>query len=80
MIGAASVSMVVQARSDGVGHGQIHRRLLVTHDVELTMRQCISYLLRIPKGWTPERQLAKSDPIVFIHGLGFGLLSVSVEP
>lgn len=36
-----------------------------------------SYLVRIPKGWNPERQLAKSDPIVFIHGLGFGLLSVS---
>ena len=37
-----------------------------------------SYLLRIPKGWNPEHQLAKSDPIIFIHGLGFGLLSVSL--
>lgn len=35
------------------------------------------YLVRVPRGWTPDHELAKSDPIVFIHGLGFGLVSVS---
>ena len=36
------------------------------------------YLVRVPRGWTPDHELAKSDPIVFIHGLGFGLVSVSL--
>lgn len=36
----------------------------------------ISYLLRIPEGWTPEkgRHEPNAMPIVYLHGLGFGLL------
>lgn len=34
-----------------------------------------SYLIRIPPGWTPEKALSErnSMPIVYLHGLGFGL-------
>lgn len=36
----------------------------------------IDYLVRIPPGWTPEkgRKDPNAMPIVFLHGLGFGLL------
>lgn len=35
-----------------------------------------SYLLRIPPGWTPEigRTQRNAVPVVYLHGLGFGLL------
>ncbi|OCF35143.1 hypothetical protein I316_03185 [Kwoniella heveanensis BCC8398] len=36
----------------------------------------IEYLVRIPKGWTPEKgkTVPNALPVVFLHGLGFGLL------
>lgn len=35
------------------------------------------YLLRMPPEWTPEKQDTQGwDPILYIHGLGFGLVSV----
>ncbi|WWC65979.1 uncharacterized protein I303_108601 [Kwoniella dejecticola CBS 10117] len=36
----------------------------------------MEYLIRIPKGWTPEKGKTVSNaiPIVYMHGLGFGLL------
>ncbi|WVQ96095.1 hypothetical protein IAU59_003196 [Kwoniella sp. CBS 9459] len=36
----------------------------------------IDYLIRIPKGWTPEkgRTVPNAMPVVYLHGLGFGLL------
>ncbi|ORY34890.1 hypothetical protein BCR39DRAFT_515410 [Naematelia encephala] len=36
----------------------------------------IEYLVRIPAGWTPEkgRTVDNAMPIVYLHGLGFGLL------
>ncbi|GHJ88728.1 hypothetical protein NliqN6_5130 [Naganishia liquefaciens] len=37
----------------------------------------LEYLLRIPPEWTPEKQDSEGwDPIVYIHGLGFGLVSL----
>lgn len=35
----------------------------------------LEYLLRMPKDWNPNHVLAKSDPIIFLHGLGFGSIS-----
>ncbi|WVQ79387.1 hypothetical protein IAT38_001484 [Cryptococcus sp. DSM 104549] len=36
----------------------------------------IEYLIRIPKDWTPElgRKVPNKMPVVYLHGLGFGLL------
>ncbi|WVO13818.1 hypothetical protein L204_101441 [Cryptococcus depauperatus] len=36
----------------------------------------IEYLIRIPKGWTPKkgRKVPNAMPVVYLHGLGFGLL------
>lgn len=34
----------------------------------------MEYLLRIPPGWTPDSQEPSSKPIVYIHGLGFGMI------
>ncbi|WWD04281.1 hypothetical protein V865_002349 [Kwoniella europaea PYCC6329] len=36
----------------------------------------IEYLIRIPKDWTPEKgkTVPNAMPVVFLHGLGFGLL------
>lgn len=36
----------------------------------------IDYFIRIPKGWTPEigRTRPNAMPVVYLHGLGFGLL------
>ncbi|ODO00734.1 hypothetical protein L198_03060 [Cryptococcus wingfieldii CBS 7118] len=36
----------------------------------------IEYLIRIPHGWTPEkgRTVPNAMPVVYLHGLGFGLL------
>jgi hypothetical protein len=36
----------------------------------------VDYLIRIPPGWTPEmgRRDPNAMPILFLHGLGFGLL------
>ena len=38
----------------------------------------IDYLVRIPLGWTPEMGRSRSNcvPIVYLHGLGFGLVSL----
>lgn len=37
----------------------------------------LSYMLRLPADWTPEKQAAEGcDPILYLHGLGFGLASV----
>jgi hypothetical protein len=44
------------------------------------MRLCregpVEYLIRIPKGWTPDkgRTHPNAMPIVYLHGLGFGLM------
>lgn len=37
----------------------------------------LEYLIRIPPGWTPERNDSRSNsvPVVYLHGLGFGLVS-----
>lgn len=36
-----------------------------------------SYMLRLPADWTPEKQAAECcDPVLYLHGLGFGLTSV----
>jgi len=37
----------------------------------------IDYLIRIPPGWTPERNDTRSNsvPLVYLQGLGFGLVS-----
>lgn len=37
----------------------------------------IDYLVRIPPGWTPSRTQDTSLPVVYLHGLGFGLVSDS---
>ncbi|WRT69556.1 uncharacterized protein IL334_006543 [Kwoniella shivajii] len=36
----------------------------------------VEYLIRIPKGWTPEKGRTEPNaiPVVYLHGLGFGLL------
>ncbi|WWC73569.1 uncharacterized protein I206_107541 [Kwoniella pini CBS 10737] len=36
----------------------------------------MEYLIRIPKDWTPEKgkRVANAIPVVYLHGLGFGLL------
>jgi hypothetical protein len=36
----------------------------------------VEYLIRIPKGWTPDkgRTHPNAMPIVYLHGLGFGLI------
>ncbi|KAL0250013.1 hypothetical protein I308_103316 [Cryptococcus tetragattii IND107] len=36
----------------------------------------IEYLIRIPKNWTPDkgRKIPNAMPVVYLHGLGFGLL------
>jgi hypothetical protein len=40
----------------------------------------IDYLIRIPPGWTPERNDERSNcvPVVYLQGLGFGLVSTRV--
>jgi hypothetical protein len=38
----------------------------------------IDYLIRVPLGWTPEmgRCMCNCIPIVYLHGLDFGLVSL----
>lgn len=53
------------------------RDILYPHQgVQLHREGDIEYLLRIPPGWTPEKGKLMSNamPIVYLHGLGFGLL------
>lgn len=40
-----------------------------------------SYLIRIPLGWTPEKGRSDPDamPVVYFHGLGFGLVDFSLR-
>lgn len=47
-------------------------RLGMTHHIQGDME----YLVRIPQGWTPEigRTDPKAMPIMYLHGLGFGLI------
>ncbi|KAJ9097607.1 hypothetical protein QFC21_004641 [Naganishia friedmannii] len=41
----------------------------------------MDYLLRLPADWTPQKQDAEGcDPILFLHGLGVGLVSASRIP
>jgi len=37
----------------------------------------IDYLVRIPPGWTPSRTQDTGLPVIYLHGLGFGLVSHS---
>jgi len=35
----------------------------------------IDYLVRIPPGWTPSQSRDAGLPVIYLHGLGFGLVS-----
>jgi hypothetical protein len=40
----------------------------------------IDYLVRIPPGWTPSRSKDTGLPVIYLHGLGFGLVSPTPLP
>jgi len=55
----------------------------VQHDLALIMKHQdgeIQYLIRIPPGWTADRHKTYADrlPVVYLQGLGFGLVSDSI--
>jgi hypothetical protein len=40
----------------------------------------IDYLVRIPPGWTPSQSKDTGLPVIYLHGLGFGLVSPTPGP
>lgn len=55
-----------------LAHRLIHDFLFTSWGLTAHRQGDLEYLVRIPKGWKPDHMHAKADPIVFIHGLGFG--------
>ncbi|KAK4685996.1 hypothetical protein P7C73_g4139, partial [Tremellales sp. Uapishka_1] len=47
------------------------------HGMSFYTQDGIDYLIRIPKGWTAERGKTHPNamPVIYLHGLGFGLVS-----
>jgi hypothetical protein len=59
-----------------VGHLFAYKFLEHHWGVEFDVHGDVEYLVRIPEGWDPENP--KTRPIVFLHGLGFGLSHYSM--
>lgn len=59
-----------------VSHTLARQFLEQNSGVEFGVHGDLEYMVRIPKGWDPQNP--KTRPIVFLHGLGFGLLHYSM--
>lgn len=59
-----------------VSHTLVRRFLEQRWGVEVGVHGDLEYIVRIPEGWDPENP--KTRPIVFLHGLGLGLLHYSM--
>ncbi|GMK55583.1 hypothetical protein CspeluHIS016_0206390 [Cutaneotrichosporon spelunceum] len=74
-VNVVSRPFVVYAVANSV-NWLLRTQLYPSREVQLYREGEIDYLLRIPPGWTPEKGRTERNavPVVYLHGLGFGLL------